>query len=362
MPTIPEDAVQAGLQTHYHDAFGQEVQVADETLRLILAALHVETPPAGLTPPCHIATAGNVIELPLANTIGCAWRLTLEDGNSFDGGIAPGLARLALPGDLPLGYHRLMVEQGGAQSETTIIVTPARAYQPWDQDSSLKVWGLSAQLYGLRSGRNWGIGDFSDLAQLVKGAGRLGAAFVGINPLHALFPDEPENASPYSPSSRQYLNWLYLDIEAIPEFADSLEARILVESHEFQHELARLRSQPLVDYAGVAIAKRKVLDFVYARFRAAHLEKKRCARPRLYRLPPPPGAITAALRPVPRPARASGRQRLDLARLGQLAGGLCQSRCAGHSGLPRRTGRAGGILRIRPVPAGRAVGGCPAGS
>ncbi len=273
MPSIQEQALQLGLSTQYHDAFGHEVHVSDETLAAIIAALQTEMPSAGLVPPCHIVTAGEAIELPLANTIGCAWRLTLEDGNHFDGGKKAGEESLNLPSDMPIGYHYLVVEQGGIETHSTIVVAPAKAFQPWQPDAPLRVWGLSAQLYGIRSARNWGIGDLSDLANLTIGAGRLGAAFVGINPLHALFPDEPENASPYSPSSRQYLNWLYLDIEAIPEFAESLEARILVESHEFQHELARLRAEPLVDYAGVAIAKRKVLELAYAQFRNTHLEK-----------------------------------------------------------------------------------------
>src|SRR6266480_3077312 len=79
-------------------------------------------------------------------------------------------------------------------------------------------WGIAAQLYGIRSHRNWGHGDFTDLANLIDIAAELGAAGIGLNPLHALFDDRAEEASPYFPSSRLFLNPLYIDVEAIPEF------------------------------------------------------------------------------------------------------------------------------------------------
>src|SRR5207237_6015692 len=81
-------------------------------------------------------------------------------------------------------------------------------------------WGLTAQLYGLRSARDWGIGDFGDLASLCRGAGALGAGAVGINPLHALFAAEPRHFSPYSPSSRVWLDYFYIDVTAVPGFAE----------------------------------------------------------------------------------------------------------------------------------------------
>src|SRR5262249_51218697 len=79
-------------------------------------------------------------------------------------------------------------------------------------------WAMAVQLYGVRSHRNWGHGDFTDLASLIDIAAELGAAGLGINPLHALFDDRAEDGSPYYPSSRLFLNPLYIDVEAIPEF------------------------------------------------------------------------------------------------------------------------------------------------
>src|SRR5213078_4041350 len=88
-------------------------------------------------------------------------------------------------------------------------------------------WGLTAQLYGLRSARDWGIGDFGDLATLCREAGTLGAGVVGINPLHALFAAEPRHFSPYSPSSRVWLDYLCIDVTAVPGFAEDAAAQTL---------------------------------------------------------------------------------------------------------------------------------------
>jgi (1->4)-alpha-D-glucan 1-alpha-D-glucosylmutase len=122
-------------------------------------------------------------------------------------------------------------------------------------------------LYAIRSARNWGMGDFGDLRTVVDRAAELGAATVGLNPLHALYPDQPERASPYSPSSRRWLNPLYLDIEALPEFSACEAARKRVASDEFQRRLAELRADELIDYAGVAAAKNEILRLLHRHFR-----------------------------------------------------------------------------------------------
>src|SRR5207302_177152 len=113
-------------------------------------------------------------------------------------------------------------------------------------------FGPAVQLYALRSRRNWGIGDFTDLATLIELAAGQGADLVGVNPLHALFAADPEAASPYSPSNRRMLNVLYIDVEAVDEFAGCDAATARVAAPAFQRELARLRTAPLVAYRGVA--------------------------------------------------------------------------------------------------------------
>jgi (1->4)-alpha-D-glucan 1-alpha-D-glucosylmutase len=132
-----------------------------------------------------------------------------------------------------------------------------------------RLWGPSVQLYALRSARNWGMGDFGDLAALIEWAAARGAALVGLNPLHALFAHNPAHCSPYSPSTRLAWNALYLDVEALPEYAGCAPARALAEAGAFRARLARLREAPLVDYPAVAAAKHEVLRLLYARFRDA---------------------------------------------------------------------------------------------
>jgi (1->4)-alpha-D-glucan 1-alpha-D-glucosylmutase len=133
-----------------------------------------------------------------------------------------------------------------------------------------RIWGPSAQLYGLRSGRNWGAGDYADLRALVDWAADQGASIVGVSPLHALYGHNPAHRSPYSPSSRQFFNVLLLAVDEIPEFAECPEARRLVAEPEFQTRLESARDSDLVDYPAVAALKYPVLERLYRHFREKH--------------------------------------------------------------------------------------------
>ncbi|MBS0425794.1 MAG: malto-oligosyltrehalose synthase, partial [Proteobacteria bacterium] len=171
---------------------------------------------------------------------------------------------------LPMGYHRLRIE--GRPEEALVIAAPARCYVPGQDGGdgpAPRHRGVAVQLYALRSARQWGIGDFGDLAALVAPAARLGAQAIGLNPLHALFPHDAGKRSPYSPSSRLHLNVLYIDVEAAPGYRRSLAAQRRVASPEFQARLAALREAALVDHAGVTAAKLEVLALVHVDFAAA---------------------------------------------------------------------------------------------
>ncbi|MBI2317965.1 MAG: 4-alpha-glucanotransferase [Betaproteobacteria bacterium] len=217
-----------------------------------------------------------------------AWRVTEENGGGHEGTFDPSslpcaeraeiagerfcAREFALPIDLPCGYHRLALSQAGATlGEALLVVAPPRCYRPPALEAGVRVWGAAAQLYSVRSARNWGMGDFADLAAIARQWGAAGAAIVGVNPLHALYPHNPEHASPYSPSSRCFLNVLYLDIEALEDFSGCAEALALAASPGFQADLQRLRAAELVDYAGVAAAKFAVLYHCYVHFRSRHL-------------------------------------------------------------------------------------------
>ena len=99
----------------------------------------------------------------------------------------------------------------------TLVVTPGKCWLPPALAEGRRLWGIAAQLYLLRSATDWGIGDFGDLRRLVELAADHGADVIGLNPLHAMFPDDPEHASPYSPASRLLLNILNIDVTAVPE-------------------------------------------------------------------------------------------------------------------------------------------------
>ncbi len=146
--------------------------------------------------------------------------------------------------------------------------SPERCHTPAAISSGRRLWGLTVQLYALRSQRNWGIGDFTDLARLVELTAAAGGDVIGLNPLHALFPDNPAHISPYSPSHRSFLNVLYIDVEAVPGFAACERARRRVASTDFQKRLAALRAAEVVDYVGVARAKLGILRELFDHARA----------------------------------------------------------------------------------------------
>ncbi len=155
----------------------------------------------------------------------------------------------------------------GRAGPATVDPAPEPAMRCWQGDGR-RSWLLGVQLYALRSRRNWGIGDFTDLRALVVRATAHGAAGIGLNPLHALFPEHAEQASPYSPNSRIFLNPLYIDVEAIPEFPGLAAAGLA-------DEVAALRETELVAYTRVAAAKLHGLRLAYERFRAEASAERR---------------------------------------------------------------------------------------
>jgi 4-alpha-glucanotransferase len=181
------------------------------------------------------------------------FKFAMKDATTFDS------RRLAIPVTLPIGIYKLTLDVGGyGHASITVAVCPKQAYV----GSEARVWGLAVQVYAVRSQRNWGIGDLTDLDRICALAADAGATYVGINPLHASHRSDPESASPYAPSSRRFLNWLAIDVEAVPE-ASSDSVREYVAS--LAGELAALRAQPLVDYTGVARLKAAALERCFAR-------------------------------------------------------------------------------------------------
>ena len=152
-------------------------------------------------------------------------------------------------------------------AEMRLIVVPRRCFVPEGLTDQAPIWGISLQLYLLRSKHNWGIGDFGDLKRFADVAADLGASVIGLNPLHAMFLDAPERASPYSPASRLFLNVLFIEIPAVSEFNSAERVRAMTDAPDFQRDLARCRDAPLVDYQAVARLKLPILRALFDAFR-----------------------------------------------------------------------------------------------
>lgn len=291
----------AGIESDYWDIWGNHHRVDDAAKRNILAALGIaaDTPQAidaslatletapwqRLLPPVVVVHENTPIEVPVciaaARVLGrISAELIEESGRRHEFDFRPDEAPveerqilageerlrviLTVPVSLPPGYHTLRMADT-FDGSTRIIVAPPRAYLPPVLGEGGQVWGLAAQLYTLRRPSNWGVGDFTDLLAAVDTSADVGADVLGLNPLHALFPQLPHWASPYSPSSRLFLNPIYVDVEAVPEFATCLEAQTLVRHNADRIE--QWRTARYVDYPEVSKFKLKVLYALYEWFR-----------------------------------------------------------------------------------------------
>ena len=289
-----------GIEERYWDGLGVQRDLHEKTACALLNANGFEVsgdPGAQLLQlageafarplaPAQVVTADAhfdlFIVLPLSRqNEAFGWELIREDDCRHSGSFVPaqidkieegsddrevcGRYRLSLPHALPAGYHRFRLTT--LDAETLVIASPRRCFIPQSLADGARCWGFAVQLYALRSARNWGVGDFSDLAVLATAAGEAGAAFIGLNPLHARHLVQPDEASPYAPSSRLFLDPLYIGVDAVKELQDCAEAQALIASAEFQGELKAARATALVDYAGVTALKLAVLERLFAQFR-----------------------------------------------------------------------------------------------
>jgi 4-alpha-glucanotransferase len=280
-------ASEYGIASEFIDARGEAVQIDVAVQAELLESMGVlgsaAAPQSGDSTTPHAtmvvrADRGRVtIELGSDFTrSSVGWEITFENGTVrkdaskvISGG--PHKAAIHLR-DIPCGYHQLIVE---GSDPINMIVTPGRCWLPDQFSGGGRVWGIALQLYLLRSARNWGIGDFTDLARFAAVAAGQGCDVLGLNPLHQMFVDAPEHASPYSPATRYSLNMLYIDVEAIPEFRDSRAAKELLRSAEFKRRLVDCRSARLVDYTNVTRLKLQALRLAHAEFRSNASNERR---------------------------------------------------------------------------------------
>lgn len=166
---------------------------------------------------------------------------------------------IAVPGQLPAGYHRLTLQARASIAETTIVSAPKRAFQS-AAGASGRRWGAFLPLYSLHSERSWGAGDFTDLEALVSWVGEMGGSVVATLPLLADFFEGASNHSPYSPVSRLFWNDFYIDVTRVPGFEACSHAQSLLESEDVHRELRSLRTARLVDYPRQMRLKRMLLE------------------------------------------------------------------------------------------------------
>lgn len=294
-----------GIASEYIDIFGQKheasLQAKEAIVKTMTGIQELQWPEDVLREllnnrarqvlePVHVVRVSQPVEIhlilkPEYSADSIEWIFNTENGESYSG--KAGLVQqkwqqmpcaegyVAYSCHLPvlpdMGYHTLELAIKGYDIpfSTSLIVVPERCYLP---ASDRRFWGVSSQVYAQRSQRNWGMGDLSDVAFLLKTMASAGADFVGVNPMCSLFYARPEHISPYSPSSRFFFHYLYLDITAMPEFSECVDAQKLLESETFQARLSCARACEFVDYSHVAAAKKQVLNLLYDHFILNHLQ------------------------------------------------------------------------------------------
>ncbi len=273
-------AARMGIIDSYYGFDRVEQVTAPDTKRAFLAGMGFDTDDgaivaaaddlrrrdaARLVPEEIHAVAGR--DSSIAVAAACDWRLEF-DGLGEDDGNREGRTedRIAL-GQLPMGLHRLEVTSAHGTETSLVAVAPVDVPSVGEVTGADRVWGFASSLYGLRSNRNLGLGDYVDLGDAAAALAAHGADFVGINPVHAIGTGPDVAISPYSPTHRGYYHTGHIapDRVAWDSTADAAR-RLLGEAGE---AAARLREAPLVDYPAVAGLRDRLLTALYEAFTAA---------------------------------------------------------------------------------------------
>nr|WP_231375431.1 4-alpha-glucanotransferase [Corynebacterium aquatimens] len=289
-------ALAYGLSTSYRGSYGDLVSPPRESFIQLLQALDVPLPDEptqeDLTealdawrtqwatrplPPVVVAREGvehrftvHVPEGRPANV----W-VTLEDGSvsetyqdenwdppASDGETTYGGATFHIRGDLPLGWHTIHLESDGVEHTCTLVITPEYLHTT-NELLAEPCWGVMAQLYSVRSEQSWGIGDFHDLGALAETVAKQGADYLLINPVHAAEPIPPIEDSPYLPTSRRFINPIYIAVEDVEEFAQ-LDEETREAADDLIAELkATNRSSDFIDRDLIYEIKLAVLQELY---------------------------------------------------------------------------------------------------
>jgi 4-alpha-glucanotransferase len=309
MDLIEQLADLVGFHRHYTNSFGEQVFANDGARRSLLKAMgyNLDDPQAlaqsindlsqkswqNMLPATHIAKLevcqhSIEISLPHSNKTELSWEIRQENNeilnkiilrdelSEIDNANFSGQEftkyRLPLP-NLAQGYHQLSLTYAGKTANCHLIYAPKTCFSPQETCSD-KMWGLAAQLYSLHGDNSWGIGDFGDLTHLVKESAKHGVAAIGLNPLHPLYQNNPAHRSPYSPTSRCFLNTIYIDATKVFNFKDCLMAQKIYHSDDFQQRLSFAQNTTLVDYPAASALKFEIIELLYQDFVANYLPHK----------------------------------------------------------------------------------------
>jgi len=234
-----------GILPEYRNSSKKVCRTSPETRKALIRAMGVtdDTPSTAVGPEIRVIGLGQTMAIDRPG------ELVLEDGTTLP-------VSESLPLDLPPGYHDLHLTN--QTHPVWIIKRPDGCFL----DPTMRIWGWAVQLYAARSSQSWGIGDLADLRRLGRWSKRLGTGALLINPLSAVAPVETQQPSPYFPSSRRFLNPLYLRIEQVPGATDSG-----VELERLAQQTQTLNEQRMIDRDRAFQLKMQALDMLWARKR-----------------------------------------------------------------------------------------------
>ncbi len=250
--TLARLARATGIAPDWWEVDGTHHQVSPETTRALLTAMGLDVASAGAARDAlaevtelrerHAMPAAKVVRCTEAASLALAlpeghtrrrFGLVITDAfgtarhhpiGAEDGTIVHRMAldgrpltlwHLTLP-NLPVGRYRVARDDRPEQA-CALTVAPAACHLPPAFAAGRRCFGLAAQLYALRRDGDQGIGDFTTLATLATAAAGKGAAAIGLNPLHVLFPGDRSRASPYHPSDRRFLDPMLLDLATLED-------------------------------------------------------------------------------------------------------------------------------------------------
>jgi 4-alpha-glucanotransferase len=271
--SIRKLALASGLSPSWTDHTGKERTVSGDDLRRILEScgvscssvaqiaesrrLVMQDSVARALPGMIVATVGEPLLIPADHIEPSHARIVFEEGDTQDIWLhehADGYLRADAVHRI--GYHRLQI----GDRETTLAITPHRCFTAADVSNGAPVWGLTAQLYGLRTAGDGGVGTFAGAEALCTAAGLRGADALALSPTHALFSADPNHFSPYSPSTRLFRNPLHADCAGV--FGPARVAAAIAAAGVAQH-MAALEALPLVDWQQAAAIRMRIFRALF---------------------------------------------------------------------------------------------------